>query len=208
MLDSSVGLDLTFASRARGDAEANVKSTTLVPCKGSKFLHHALVDGALERHDQLREILHRLPAPVDELGLVSASGACNIDLGVLASEAEREPFLPLPAVAPLPGTPGDGARNVVDQPVGYLAELFHGADVGFLIEFALGGFPGVLAGINAALRHLPDMGLLHMLDAAGAPPDEDQPILVDQHHADTGPVGQILVARHSVKALHARSGGN
>jgi hypothetical protein len=28
MLDSSVVLDLTFASRTRGDAEANVKSTT------------------------------------------------------------------------------------------------------------------------------------------------------------------------------------
>src|SRR6516225_11883993 len=173
MLDSSVVLDLTFASRARGDAEANVKSTTLVPCKGRKFLHYTFVDGTLERYDQLREILHRLPAPVDKLGLVSASGACDIDLGILAGEAQGEPFLPLAAVAPLPGTPGDGARNVVDQPLGDLAELFHGADVGFLIEFALGGLPGILAGINTALRHLPDVGLVHMFDAASAPPDED-----------------------------------
>src|SRR6516225_10326935 len=30
-LDSSVVLDLTFASRTRGDTEANVKSTTRVP---------------------------------------------------------------------------------------------------------------------------------------------------------------------------------
>jgi hypothetical protein len=44
------------------------------------------------------------------------------------------------------------------------------------------------------------MGLVDMLDATGAPTDENQSCGIDQHHADASPVGQILVARHSVNA--------
>jgi len=167
----------------------------------SEFLYHPLVDRALERHDQLGKILHRLPTPLDEFGLVAApGGARNVDLGVLAGESHREPFLALAAIAPFPGAPGHGARNVVDQPVTDLGALFDRADVGFFIELALGSVPGVLAGIDAALRHLPDMGVVDVLDAAGAPADEDQPVPVDQHDADAGSVGQILVTRHSFNA--------
>ena len=36
-------------------------------------LHDPLVDLALERHDQVGKILHRLPAPVDEFRLVAAA---------------------------------------------------------------------------------------------------------------------------------------
>src|SRR5882672_6996275 len=64
-----------------------------------EFLDHALVDRALERNDQVGKILHRLPAPADELGLVTAAGALDVDLGVLAGEPHRVPFLPLAAVA-------------------------------------------------------------------------------------------------------------
>ena len=90
--------------------------------------------------------------------------------------------------------------NVVDQPVRDLAKLLDRADAGFLVQLALGRFPCILAGIDAALRHLPDMGFVDMLDAAGAASDEDQPVWVDQHHADAGSVGQVFVSRHSVKA--------
>jgi hypothetical protein len=38
MSDSSVVLDLTFASRTRGDTEANVKSTTLAALRRQTFL--------------------------------------------------------------------------------------------------------------------------------------------------------------------------
>src|ERR1700756_5357179 len=168
--------------------------------KRQEFLDHALIDRALERHDQPGEVLHRLPAPADELGLVPAAGACDIDLIVLAGEAHREPLLPLAAVASLPGAPGDRARNIVGEPLADLAELLDRADAGLFVELALGGLPKILAGVDAALRHLPDMGFVDMLDAAGASTDEDQPALVDQHHADAGPVGQIFVTRHSVKA--------
>src|ERR1700733_3893609 len=145
-----------------------------------KFLHHALIDRPLERHDQIREIFHRLPAPFDELGLVAAAGAGDIDFLVVAGEANREPLLALAAIAALPGAPRHRARDVIGQPVRHLAELLDRADAGFLVELALGGFPGVLAGIDAALRHLPDMGIIDMLDAAGAAADEDTPGAVEQ----------------------------
>ena len=44
-----------------------------------------------------------------------------------------------------------------------------------------------------------------VLDAAGAPADEDEPVPVEQHHADAGPVGQVLVARHSVRTPDNRT---
>jgi hypothetical protein len=127
---------------------------------------------------------------------VSAAGARDVDFGVLPGKAHREPFLPLSAITALPGAPGHRAGNVVDQPIRNFAELLHRADAGFFVKLALGGFPGVLAGIDAALRHLPDVGFIDMFDAAGATANEDQPGRIDQHHADAGPVWQVLVARH------------
>src|SRR5262249_11200613 len=152
--------------------------------KLQKFPHHAIVDRALERNDQIREIFHRLPAPADELGLVAAGRMLDIDLAVLAGEAHGEPFLPLAAIASLPGAPCHRAWNVVGEPVRDFAELLDRADAGLLVELALGGFPGVLAGIDATLWHLPDVAFVDMLDAGGAATDENQPFLIDQHHAD------------------------
>src|SRR6266700_2144239 len=116
----------------------------LPACERGKFLHHALIHRPLEGNDQLGKILHRLPAPTDELRLVATAGVSDVDLAVIAGEAYREPFLSLAAIAPLPGAPGDGARNVVDQPVPDFADLLDRADAGFLIEFAPGRLPGIL----------------------------------------------------------------
>src|SRR6202035_5050121 len=146
-------------SRDSGSAlRASRNDGSLAAREPGKFLHHALIDRPLEGNDQVGEILHRLPAPADELRLVAAAGARDIDLGVLAGETHRVPFLPLAAVAALPGATRHGARDVVDQPVRDLAELLDRAHAGLLVEFALGGLPGVLTGIDAALRHLPDVG--------------------------------------------------
>src|ERR1700738_973409 len=81
--------------------------TTSATGEPGKFLHHALVDRALERNDQVGKILHRLPAPADELRLVAA-GARDIDFGILAGETNRVPFLPLAAIAALSGGAGNG----------------------------------------------------------------------------------------------------
>src|ERR1700761_5937341 len=79
----------------------------LFAAQAGELLHHALIDRALEGHDQLGEILHRLPAPVDELRLVTAAARTrDVDLGILAGEAHGKPFLSLAAVAALPGAPG------------------------------------------------------------------------------------------------------
>src|SRR5260221_12522730 len=171
-----------------------------------KFLHHALVTGRLERTDQLGKFLHRLPPPAHEFRFVAAAaGTRDIDFVVPAGEANRVPFLPLAAIAALPGAPGNRAWNVIDQPVRDLAELLDRADTGFLVELALRGLPGVLAGIDAALRHLPNVGFVDVFDAAGAATDEDEPFRVDQHHADACSVGQVFVAPHSVKASSRHS---
>src|SRR5436309_8475084 len=134
--------------------------TILAPRELGKLLHHALIDRALERNDQIGKIFHWLPAPAVELRLVTAAGTFDVDLGVAAGEPQRVPFLPLAAIAALPGAPGDDAGDVVDQPVRHLAELLDRPDAGLLIEFALRRRPGVFAGVDAALRHLPDMGLI------------------------------------------------
>src|SRR5258706_8641996 len=184
-------------------------ATILAAREPGKFLHHALVDRPLERTDQIGEFLHRLPTPTHDLRLVPPARARDIDLLVPAGETDRVPFLPLAAIAALPGAPGNRAWNIIDQPLRDLAEFLDRTDAGFLIEFALRRRPGILAGIDAALRHLPDVGLVDMFDAAGAATDEDQPGCVDQHHADACSIGQVFIARHSVKASlrsHASSG--
>src|ERR1700722_50680 len=124
--------------RASRSNQAQFTSGALAPREPGKFLHHALIDRPLEGNDQVGEVLHRLPAPADELRLVTAAGARDIDFGVLTGETHRVPFLPLAAIAALPGAPGDGARDVVDQPVRDLAELLDRADAGLLVELALG----------------------------------------------------------------------
>src|SRR5713226_5087850 len=108
---------------------------TLITREVGKFLHHALVNRPSERNDQIGKVLHRLPTPADELRLVAtAAGTRHIDLVVLAGEANRVPFLPLAAIAALPGAAGNGAWNVIDQPVRDLAKFLDRADTGFLVE--------------------------------------------------------------------------
>ena len=82
-----------------------------------EFLHHPLVDLPLERHDQVGKLLHRLPAPFDEFRLVAAGRMRDVDLAVVAGEAQRVPFLRLAAIFALPGLADDLARNVVAEPV-------------------------------------------------------------------------------------------
>src|SRR4051812_25433144 len=84
--------------------------TTLAARETGKFLHHALINRPFERNDQCGQVLHRLPTPVHELRLVAtAAGTCDIDLVVLAGEANRVPFLPLAGIAAFPGAAADRA---------------------------------------------------------------------------------------------------
>jgi len=72
--------------------------------QGAEGFHHLLVDRALERDDEFGQAAHVLPAPFVEFRLVvAAAGLADVDLALIPLEAEGEPALGLPAVAPAPG---------------------------------------------------------------------------------------------------------
>ena len=77
----------------------------LSACEIREFPDHALIDRPLERDDQVGQVLHRLPAPLDEFRLVCRRGAGDVDLALVAGEAQRVPFLRLAAIA-CPSRPG------------------------------------------------------------------------------------------------------
>src|SRR5262245_1357013 len=160
-----------------------------------KFLHHSLIDLALERDDERRQPLQALPAPRAELRLVAAR-AIHIDLAVIADETHREPFLGLPAISALPGLTHDIARNVVAEPVRDLGKLLDRVDIGLLVQLAQRSRPRVLARIDAALRQLPDMRVVDVLGPAQSLADEDAARAVEHHDADAGPIGEGLEAGH------------
>src|SRR4051812_40466091 len=89
-----------------------------------KFPDHPLIGLPLERHHEAGQVAHRDPAPIDEFRLVSAGGRGDVDLPIVAGETQREPFLLLPAIFAAPRLADDGARDVVSDPAGDLAELF------------------------------------------------------------------------------------
>src|SRR5687767_3223652 len=91
---------------------------TFLAREADEVVHHPLVDLALERDHQLGKVLHRLPAPRNEFRLVrTPARGEDVDLAVIAGEAQRIPFLRLPAVAPLPDLLGDIRRQIVGQPL-------------------------------------------------------------------------------------------
>src|ERR1700683_2941873 len=113
---------------------------------------------------------------------MSAGGMLDVDLAVVAGETQRVPLLLLAAVLAVPGLPRDLARNIVDQPFGDLAEALHRGDVGFLSEFAQRRRPRVLARVDAALRHLPDVDVVGVLGTVDAASDEGVAGAIEHGH--------------------------
>src|SRR5208283_3442698 len=107
-----------------------------------------------ERHDQFWQALQALPAPGVEFRLVPAAvGRVDIDLRILSSKLEGEPFLLLAAIAPPPAFFLGVRRQVVAEPVRRLGEKTDAVDAGFFSQFAQGGVVRLLALIYPALRH-------------------------------------------------------
>jgi hypothetical protein len=104
--------------------------------------------------------------------------------------------LHLTAILAFPGLADDLARNVVDQPVVDRGQMLHRLDVGFFVKLAQGACVGVFAVVEAALRHLPDVGQIDMLGTIDAPADEDPAVAIDHGGADTVAVGQVFEAGH------------
>src|SRR3954452_4349743 len=160
-------------------------------------IHHAFIDGSLERNDEVRKVRHRLPAPLDKFRLMSAGRLEDVDLAVVAGEAQRVPFLRLSAVLTLPGLLRDLLRQIVVEPIGNLSELLHRGDVRLLGEFAQRRRPRVLTLIDAALRHLPHVAEVDVLRSIGAPPDEHEALAVEHHGADAGAIRKGGVFGHA-----------
>src|SRR5262249_7863116 len=106
------------------------------------------------------------------------------------------PLLGLAAEPALPRLTDQLARDVVVEPVGDLAEPLDRANTGLLVELTQRRRPRILAGIDAALRHLPGMHHVDMLAPAGAAADEDAAGGVEHHGADAGAVRQVFETGH------------
>src|SRR5262245_38251900 len=97
-----------------------------------------LVDLPFEGYDEPGQGLHGLEAPGLELGLVMPPARMrDVDLALLAREAECEPFLGLAAICLGPALAGDLRRNVIGVPFRRLFEQRHRGDVGLLVELPL-----------------------------------------------------------------------
>src|SRR5271155_4682079 len=88
----------------------------------------------------------------------------DIDLTVGAEKAHREPFLFLATIFAVPGLANEVARNIVSEPFHDLADPLDRANVGFLAQFPHRRRPWLLAGVDTALRQLPEVG---EIDVAG-----------------------------------------
>ncbi len=101
-------------------------------------------------------------------------------------------FCVWPRYLPFQAPPTSVARNIVGQPLGNLAEALDRADIGFLAQLAQRRRPRVLAGIDAALRHLPDMPIIDVLGTIDAPADESEPGAIEHRQAGAGAIGKIF----------------
>lgn len=158
----------------------------------AELADHALIDRALERHDQVGNVLQRLPPPRSELSLDGAIGMQDIDFALGTGEAQREPFLRLAAKPAFPGLTGDLARYVVFEPFRDLADAFHGANIGFFAKFPQRGGPRLFAVVDATLRKLPGMGQVDVFGSADAAADKSQAVAVEKHDADARTVWKIF----------------
>ena len=127
-------------------------------------------------------------------------------------EAERKPFLHLATIPARPAPAGDVLGDIVGIPFRSFGQQREAADVGFLVDLPNGGVVGILAFVDASLRHLPFVRVGRGLRSLRATADEDGAGGIDQHGADAGPVGQVLppiaFGRHvSVSRVPSRGPG-
>jgi ribokinase len=148
----------------------------------AEFEEHVLVNPALEWDDQLGQAGRLNPFPGIEFGMLGR----EVDFGIAAGKAHRKPFLTLAAVAAAPHMAGDLPGQVVMVPEAALGEYFGLVGADLLGELAQRRLARRLAGVDAALRHLPGGEAGRHIDA---PPHKDETGRIDQHDADPRPVG-------------------
>src|SRR6266849_2782087 len=166
------------------------------PAELAELGEDVAVELALERHDERRQIGRRYPFPRVELGMPGS----EVDVAILAGEAHGEPFLHLPAIAPVPGAAGGALRYVIAQPLRAFGEELGLVGADLLLELAQRRGARRLAAVDAALRHLPIVA--GHVDAAA---DEDAVPRVEQQDADAGAVA--LRARPFGDVVHLPAPG-
>src|ERR1700730_3413045 len=95
----------------------------------------------------------------------------------------------------------DVARDVVGEPLAEFGETFDRANPCFLIKFTQCRRPGVVAAVDAALRHLPDMRFIDVLGPLRATAYEDEPGAIEHHDSDARAIGQILDGDHGRRGV-------
>src|SRR5262249_39084654 len=119
------------------------------------------------------------------------------DLAILAFEARSEPELLLAAVAPLPSAANDPLRQIVIIPSPRSADDPRCCDPRLFLELAARRVFWILALVEPTLRHLPPLAdTLRSAVAIGTPADENLGVAIDEHHADAGPVRQVVGRGH------------
>ena len=108
----------------------------------------------------------------------------DVDLALLAIEAEGEPALALAAILALPHIADEMRRQLIRQPAAALGDDAPFGRTDLLEEFAPGRGARPLACVDAALRHLPGT---RCIDTLG---DEYLAGAIDQHDADAAAIGQ------------------
>ena len=66
------------------------------------------------------------------------------------------------------------------------------------LQLAQSRRPGVLAAVDAALRHLPDVDVVGVLGAVDAAADEGEAGAIEHGHADAAAIGEGFERRHFV----------
>src|SRR5690242_8347967 len=107
----------------------------------------------------------------------------EVDVGIRAGKAHGEPFLALAAPTPAPYLADELGRQIVVQPVAALGEDLRLGRADLLLELAPRRLARALPFVDAALRHLPSLGL-----GVDTPGDEDLPHVIEQEDADAGAV--------------------
>src|SRR5690242_10422024 len=143
-----------------------------------KLLQRGFIGRPLPGDDQVQQLVRGGPAPGTEFLVMGG----DVDVGIAAGEGEGEPLLHLALPASFPVPRMHCLRHVVGHPVAALAQQQRLGRADLLTKLAARRLDGRLALVDAALRHLPGVGLVQPLA------DEHAPAGPDQHQSDIRPI--------------------
>ena len=86
----------------------------------------------------------------------------------------------------------DFRRDVVCEPFRNVTEALHRSHIRLFAQLAQSGWPRILAGIDAALRQLPNVGIVDVFGAADAAADKSVTGAIEHHEAGAKAVGTIF----------------